>query len=181
MQNNFRKLSIVTYPNPILEQESSLVSFPLDTETRELIANMWFTVKEQGIGLAAPQVGVNKQICIISLSQDQELLKEVKKYKLKQADFLMINPKIIWQSELQNLMIEGCLSFPGEYWKIWRPANISVEFYNEEGQKQILKNLKGWLARVIQHEVDHLNGKLFIKKGGIKLETRELKNFKFVD
>lgn len=174
-----KQLPLITYPHPILETKAANVCFPLDTETIDLIEAMWQTVREQGVGLAAPQVGVSKQICIISLSEDPELLKEVKKMNKKRgkkipSDFVMINPEIIWQSELQSLMVEGCLSFPGEYYRIWRPANITVQFQDQKGELQVLQNIGGWLARVIQHEVDHLNGQIFTKKGGLKIEESSL-------
>jgi peptide deformylase len=160
-------LSIVTYPNPILEAKAAEVTFPLDQETKSLIKNMWATVKGIGVGLAAPQVNISKQICLIHL-------KEVEKGK-QAKDILMINPKITFFSELEAQMVEGCLSFPGEFWKIWRAANITVEYQNEQGKNQKLR-ATGWISRVIQHEIDHLNGEIFIKKGGEKIEEKELQD-----
>ncbi len=160
-------LPIVTYPNPILESKAQEVIFPLNQESKTLIKNMWATVKGIGVGLAAPQVGVSKQICLIHL-------KEVEKGK-QAKDILMINPKITFFSELEAQMVEGCLSFPGEFWKIWRPANIIVEYQNEQGKKQKLR-ASGWISRVIQHEIDHLNGEIFIKRGGEKIEEKELQD-----
>jgi len=162
-------LSIVTYPDPVLENEAEDVHFPLNAQTKQLIADMWEVVKGKGVGLAAPQVGVSKKICIIHLSEDPDLRKKFK----KKADFVMINPKITFGSELESLMVEGCLSFPDEYYQIWRPANIMVEYYTEEGKKKTLR-AKGWLSRIIQHEVDHLHGKIFIKMGGTKITDADL-------
>lgn len=160
-------LTIITYPNPILEQVAQDVTFPLDNETKDLIKNMWTTVKELGVGLAAPQVGVSKRICLIHLAN-------VEKGK-SAKDLLVINPKITFYSKLEAQMIEGCLSFPDEFWKIWRPANIEIEYQDERGN---LKKLKAtnWLSRVIQHEVDHLKGEIFIKKDGEKIEEKDLQN-----
>lgn len=160
-------LSIVTYPNRILDTPAQDVSFPLDNETKNLINQMWSVVKEKGVGLAAPQVGVSKKICLIHLS-------EVERGRNKK-DILMINPEVTFESRVQSLMVEGCLSFPGEYWKIWRSSNITVEYYNVHGKKQKLR-AGGWLARVILHEVDHLNGKVFILKGGQKIDEKDLEN-----
>jgi len=160
--------SIITYPNPILEQQASEITFPLNTENKELIQEMWEMVKGKGVGLAAPQLGVSKKICIIHLSEDKELRK-----RFKQPDFVMINPKITFTSKLESLMIEGCLSFPSDYYEIWRPANIVVEYYNEQGQKKSIR-AKDWLSRVIQHEIDHLNGNIFIKMGGKKIKDEDL-------
>jgi len=164
------KLKILTYPAQTLIKKADKLEFPLDVNTKDLIKKMWATVKRQGIGLAAPQVGVGKQICIIKLSEDEALAKD-----FKQADFLMINPRITFYSKIANEMVEGCLSFPGEFYKIVRPANIIVEFFDEQGKKNTLR-AKSWLSRVIQHEVDHLNGNLFINQGGTKLELEDIKN-----
>ena len=165
-------LPIVTYPAPVLSTPAAEVKFPLDPVTQQLIADMWDTVRGQGIGLAAPQVGVGKQICIIHLSTTE---------KGRQAkDFVMINPRITFYSQSEHLMVEGCLSFPDEYYKIWRPANITVEYQDENGKKRTLK-AKEWLSRVIQHEVDHLNAKLFINLGGEKMRPEELEGEEIVD
>lgn len=165
-------LSIVTYPNPVLSKPAAEVTFPLSDSTKTLIAQMWETVKDQGVGLAAPQVGVSKQICIIHLSTTE---------KGKQAkDIVMINPKITFFSQTEHLMVEGCLSFPGEYFKIWRPANIIVEYMDEQGKKKTLR-AKDWLSRVIQHEVDHLAGRLFINIGGEKIAEEDLEKSEVVD
>ena len=158
-------LSIVTYPNPVLEREAATVSFPLSDADKQLIKDMWTTVKDQGVGLAAPQVGVSKQICIIHLA-DSEKGRQAK-------DIVMINPQLLFQSETENLMVEGCLSFPGEYYKIWRPANIVVTYQDEQGRSRKLRAGE-WLSRVIQHEVDHLNGRIFTTLGGEKIEESEL-------
>ncbi len=165
-------LSIITYPNPVLDQVAQEVTFPLNEATETLIRDMWATVKSQGVGLAAPQVGVSKQICIINLASSEQ--------GAQAKDIVMINPQIIFYSQMEYQMTEGCLSFPGEYYKIWRPANITVEYYDEKGKKRTLK-AKDWLARVVQHEVDHLNGNLFINLGGEKVDEKELEENSVVD
>jgi peptide deformylase len=167
-------LPIITYPNPVLDLQAEEVKFPLDKATKTLIKNMWDTVKDQGVGLAAPQVGVSKQICIIHLNED------IRGKGHKELDFVMINPKITFYSQLEHNMVEGCLSFPDQFYEIWRPANITVEYMDEKGKKKILKG-KDWLSRVIQHEVDHLQGKLFINMGGKKITENDIKNKHVVD
>ena len=175
-------MKILTYPNPILDQVAAKVNLPLSLENQNLIRQMHKFVQKKGVGLAAPQIGGSLQMCIINLSDDQSLAK-----KYKTPDFVMINPQIIFESQVKSLMVEGCLSFPGEYWKIWRSANITASFDTIYNWKEFLngatpimkkqKNLvaKEWLARVILHEVDHLAGKLFINMNGEKLppETDE--------
>ncbi len=168
-------LKIHSYPTKILSQSAAEVAFPLDLETKNLIRDMWETVEDSGVGLAAPQVDVSKRICIITL--DPEMLP--KKLKIKN-NFVMINPEITFYSEVTCNIIEGCLSFPEQYYKIVRPQNIVVKFQNEKGKWQEIK-ANGWLSRVIQHEVDHLNGQLFINKGGQKIEPEKLDRSQVVD
>jgi peptide deformylase len=112
------KLPIITYPHPTLSKVAETVQFPLTLKDKALIANMWQTVDAIGVGLAAPQVDVSKQICIINMNR--EMLKN-KKQKLR---FVIINPKIIKQTGSCN-MVEGCLSFPNEYWQIVRPREVA--------------------------------------------------------
>jgi peptide deformylase len=168
-------LKIVTYPDPILSLQAKPVEFPLSSSVKGLIRDMWHTVDGIGVGLAAPQVGHSLQMCIIGLDPDRI----PKKQKIKN-NFVMINPKITFQSELQSKMIEGCLSFPEEFWQINRSSNIIVEFFNEKGKKEIIK-ATSWLARVILHEVDHLNGSLFINMGGKKLKKDDFDDSDIVD
>jgi peptide deformylase len=165
-------LEIITYPNPILDLQAQSVQFPLSPQDKTLIADMWQTVDSKGVGLAAPQVSVSKKICIICL--DPEMMPKSQKIK---NNFVMINPEITFSSQVKANIIEGCLSFPEQYYKIIRPSNIIAKFQNEKGKWQHLK-ASGWLSRVIQHEVDHLNGKLFINMGGQKIETDDIKNRK---
>jgi peptide deformylase len=159
--------TIITYPNPILEAKSQDVIFPLNQKTLDIINTMWSSVKTHGVGIAASQVGYNLNMFIVNLSEDPE-----EKRKLKIPDFLVINPKIIFYSEVQNYMIEGCLSFPDQYGYVKRPANIAVEYFDQNGKKQLLK-CKGMLSRVIQHEYDHLLGKIFIKNPTYKALSLE--------
>jgi peptide deformylase len=168
-------LKIRTYPTEILSKPAQTVQFPLDNETKKLIYDMWDTVRDAGVGLAAPQVDVSKQICIITL--DPEMIP--KKSKMKN-NFVMINPVVTFFSEVECSIIEGCLSFPKQYYKIIRPQNIIVKFQNEKGKWEELK-ANGWLSRVIQHEVDHLNGELFIFKGGTKIEPKEARDEGIID
>jgi peptide deformylase len=167
-------MKILTYPNPILDKEAEDVKFPLDGATKNLIKDMWKVVEGKGVGLAAPQVGVSKKLCIVHLTDD------IRGKKSTQKDFIIINPKIVFSSVLEAQMIEGCLSFPDQYYEIWRPANIILEYFDEKGKKHTLR-AKDWLARIILHEVDHLYGKLFINMDGRKLTEKELAHKTVVD
>jgi peptide deformylase len=160
---------IVIYPDPVLLNGTKDVTFPIDEKTQEVIDDLWSLVKGKGVGLAAPQIGEALNICIITLSENEE---EAKKSKIQ--DFIMINPKITFLSEVKSRMIEGCLSFPDQWYWVIRPANIAVEYFDESGKKQVLK-AKNWISRIIQHEIDHLQGKIFINHPTAKkIEPSEL-------
>ena len=160
------KLPIITYPHPTLSKVAELVKFPLSAKDQDLIKNMWQTVDEIGVGLAAPQVDVSLQICIINMSKDMV------KNKKQKLQFVIINPKIVRQTGSCS-MIEGCLSFPDEYFQIVRSSQVEVEYFDENGKKNKLK-ADGWLGRVLLHEIDHLGGKLFINEGGKKLKQEDI-------
>jgi peptide deformylase len=168
-------LKIYSYPTQILQAKSQKVEFPLSAQTKNLIRDMWETVEDKGVGLAAPQVNESLQICIICL--DPEMLPKNQKIK---NNFVLINPEIVFYSQVECKIIEGCLSFPSEYYEIQRPQNIVVNYQDEKGKLQQIK-ASGWLSRVIQHEVDHLNGELFINKGGRKIEPEKVDKSKIVD
>ena len=104
-----------------------------------------------GIGLAGVQVGVLKRLIVIDISKDKE----------KKNPLFLINPEIIFKSTKTSIYEEGCLSLPGYFAEIERPAECHVEYIDYEGKKKEIK-ASGLLATCIQHEVDHLNGILFI-------------------
>jgi peptide deformylase len=168
-------LKIYSYPTEILKSKAKKVDFPLPQEIKTLIRDMWETVEDKGVGLAAPQVNESLQVCIICL--DPEMLPKNQKIK---NNFVIINPEIIFYSQVECKIVEGCLSFPEQYYEIQRPQNIILNYQDEKGKPQQIK-ASGWLSRVIQHEVDHLNGELFINKGGRKIETSKVDKTKIVD
>ncbi len=142
-------LEIITYPNKVLEQPSIPIKDVTDLRIKNLINEMVKTMRaHNGLGLAAPQVGHNLQLFIAEV--DNQLL-------------TFINPEIQKLSGKEVKMEEGCLSFPGKYIDITRPNKVKIKFTNSNGQKQILKT-SGLLARVIQHEFDHLRGILFTER-----------------
>jgi len=136
--------------NPILRAKSKPVS-EITKEIQELVANMKETLAqaENGIGLAAPQVGKNLQIFVI----DPELAKEEKT--------VFVNPIITKLSKNKVILEEGCLSLPGDWHELARPEKVTIKALDENGQKFKFR-AKGTLARLIVHEVDHLNGVLFV-------------------
>ncbi|MCP4522708.1 MAG: peptide deformylase [Candidatus Gracilibacteria bacterium] len=111
--------------------------------------------KNGGVGLAAPQVGYNKRLIVVSLLKDWD-----------DEDFktiMMMNPEIIEHSESMDIEEEGCLSVPGAKGKVKRFMNVKLKFLDSKGKEKILK-LQGLSARIVQHEIDHIDGVLFVDK-----------------
>ena len=122
----------------------------IDDKIKELVADMIETMHAQdGVGLAAPQVGILKRVVVIDLYDDKE-------------PYVLINPEIIKEKGEQEVD-EGCLSFPNQFAKIIRPEEVTVRAKDIDGKEYTLKG-KGLLAQAISHEVDHLNGILFVDK-----------------
>ena len=141
---------ILTEPDPFLRQKSLDVSV-VNNETRELMDDMLETMYDApGIGLAAIQVGIPKRIIVIDLSKEEE-----------KRPLYFINPKIILKSNNNATYEEGCLSVPGQFAEIDRPDRCHINYLDYNGEKQELK-AEGLLATCIQHEMDHLEGILFI-------------------
>jgi peptide deformylase len=159
MQRNFAGyiLEIVKYPAPVLSQPGEPVT-EFDNDLRKLVADMFETTyASQGIGLAAPQVGVSKRVTVIDLSMGKD-----PKDKL-----VLVNPEITF-SEGKLYEEEGCLSFPDIREKIVRAARIRIRAQNEHG-KWFEMDGDDLLSRCMQHEIDHLNGMLFIfRMSGLK-------------
>ena len=150
MAQKKHQLKIVTLPAENLTKPSEKVKFPLPSDFSRLIAEMIRVCrKSHGIGLAAPQVGLNIRLVIINLEA----------YGVK--PFPLINPEITKTSANKVEAEEGCLSIPGIYGVIKRPEKVDVRAQTPEG-KTIEFKADGLLARVAQHEVDHINGVLFI-------------------
>ena len=142
---------ILTEPDPFLRQKSTNVEI-VDDETRSLMDDMLETMyAAPGIGLAAIQIGVPKRVIVIDLSRDEE----------KKAPLYFINPEIITNSNNDATYEEGCLSVPGQFAEISRPDKCKVKFLDYNGKEKILET-EGLLATCIQHEMDHLEGILFI-------------------
>ncbi len=140
--------------NKILRTQAEPVD-KITPEIRELIRKMKKIMKaSNGVGLAAPQIGIQKQIFVA------ELLYEGEENGIFYA---VINPKITNISKEKEKLEEGCLSLPKLYGEVERPKKIQVEYLDEMGKKKRLK-ASGLLARIFQHEIDHLNGGLFVDK-----------------
>jgi peptide deformylase len=144
--------SIITIPDPVLREVCAPIE-TVDDDVRALADDMLDTMYDApGIGLAASQIGILKRIFVLDVAKDEEAPKE---------PMVFINPKIVWSSEDLSVYQEGCLSIPEYFEDVERPAEVTVQFMNREGAEQEVK-ADGLLATCIQHELDHLNGKLFI-------------------
>ncbi len=142
-------LPIVEYPDPVLRKKCEKIKDPLNPEIQKLITEMIKSMKaNNGMGLAAPQVGKSLRLCIVE--ENGQL-------------YVLINPKIKSRSSEKTLGEEGCLSFPGKFLNIERSEKVKVRCLNEKGEKIKLK-ASGLLARAFQHETDHLEGILFIDR-----------------
>jgi peptide deformylase len=145
-------LTIVKYPEPVLEQPGEPVT-EFNAELRKFVADMFETTyASQGIGLAAPQVGVSKRITVVDLSMGKDPAKKL----------VLINPEII-SSEGRQYEEEGCLSFPDIREKVMRAAKVRIRAQDENG-KWFEMDGDELLARAFQHEIDHLDGVLFIDR-----------------
>ena len=145
------KRNIVIEPDPILRKKSEKLE-KVDLEIQKFLDDMLDTMySAPGIGLAAVQVGVLKRLIVVDISKEDE----------KKKPLFLINPIITQKSDNTSIHEEGCLSLPGYFAEIERPAECQVEYLDYNGNKQSLK-AKGLLSTCIQHEIDHLNGILFI-------------------
>jgi peptide deformylase len=150
---------IVTHPAPVLRKKARKIT-DFGPELQSLIDDMVETMREApGVGLAAPQVGVPLQLIVIEYSEKAEEPENEDPPKL----YTIVNPEIIRFSDDMELGTEGCLSIPGFVGDVERPLAITLKGQNRRGKPLRIK-ADGWLARIFQHEVDHLNGVLFIDR-----------------
>jgi peptide deformylase len=151
--------TIVTLPEPVLRRKAKPIT-KFDKDLQILIDDMLDTMRDApGVGLAAPQVNVLQQLAVIEYSEDEDDEEEDAKPRPKKL-YVIINPEIIKASEEKVMGVEGCLSIPGLIGKVERHQAIQVKALNRHGSPVKLK-VDGWLARIFQHEIDHLNGVLF--------------------
>lgn len=143
------ELKIVEYPNPILLKKTEPILDVKKASIKKLISDMLETMEENnGVGLAAPQVGKSLRLCVI---------------RVEDETYILINPRITYKSYLKEIWEEGCLSFPGKFIPVKRHKKVRVKAKNELGEEVTLK-ADGLLSRALQHEIDHLDGKVFIEK-----------------
>ena len=145
-------LPIITLPDPLLRVESKPVEC-VDDDMRKLIADMFETMYEApGIGLAGIQVAVNRRVLVMDIVRDEDTVGE---------PIAMINPEIVWRSDTPRVHEEGCLSIPEMFAEVERPRAVRVTYLDEQGRPEEML-CEDLLATVVQHEIDHLDGLLFI-------------------
>lgn len=144
-------LPILTAPDPLLKKKAKPVK-AVDDDIRKLMDDMLETMYDApGIGLAAPQVGVSKRVIVLDISKDNEDAQPLK----------MANPEIIWESDDIKTYEEGCLSVPEQYAEVKRPSHVKVRYLDYQNEIREIE-ADELLAICIQHEMDHLDGILFI-------------------
>jgi peptide deformylase len=157
---------IISLPDPRLR----LVSEPLarvDGSVRLLMRDMLETMYDApGIGLAAIQIGIPQRLVVIDLAKKEE----------EPRPLYLVNPEIVWSSQERSSYEEGCLSIPEYYEEIERPARVKARFLDQDGKRQEIE-AEGVLATALQHEIDHLNGVLFIDYLSRLKRDRVIKKF----
>tara|TARA_B100000085_G_C18332303_1_gene426826 strand:+ start:128 stop:643 length:516 start_codon:yes stop_codon:yes gene_type:complete len=143
---------LVYVPNPLLRQKADKIKSVGNDEIKIAKKMMQIMLEAPGVGLAANQIGILKQIVTIFFV-DQETKEQIQ--------YTLFNPNIISYSQEKIIMEEGCLSLPEQFAEIERPQNIELE-YLDENNKLIKKEVSGVESRILQHEIDHLSGKLFV-------------------
>ena len=158
---NLKVLQIRTVGDPILHEKSKNIDINnINKEILDIIENLKFTLNStKGFGIAAPQVGINKRIIVIQVDKESCSYSDCEDVPTT----IMINPTWKQLSDETTIEFEGCLSVPSIRGKVKRYSNIEVTYYNENGEK-IVKQVKGFTARDIQHECDHLDGVVFLDK-----------------
>ena len=150
---------IITLPNPVLRRKARKVT-DFSPELQTLIDDMIETMRaEPGVGLAASQVGVSLRVIVVEYGEENEAGEEIIPHKL----YIVVNPELTKLSPETITGIEGCLSVPGYVGNVERHVSLNVKGFNRHGQPVTIKAID-WLARIFQHEVDHLDAILFVDR-----------------
>jgi len=147
-----RSIGVRIYGDEVLRRKGAPVE-QFDEELRELIRRMVETmIVEEGVGLAAPQVGVSRRVAVVNPEPDNP-----------DALITLVNPRIVSIGDQTSCVEEGCLSVPGVRSKVTRPVEIEIEYQDERGERHC-KKVDGLVSRIMQHEIDHLDGVLFVDR-----------------
>lgn len=146
-------MKIITVPDPVLKTVAQPVARVDDAIRRQMDEMLTTMYNAPGIGLAANQVSLLNRVLVMDLSEREGTDEK--------APIFMANPEIIWKSEEPSVMEEGCLSIPGQFAEVQRPAKVRVKYLGYNNEEAELE-AEGLLSHCVQHEIDHLNGVLFI-------------------
>lgn len=174
-------------PSAVLRQVATPIESVNDA-VRTIFDDMLETMyDDNGIGLAAPQVGISKRLITMDLQEDvrgvdernagNEIDINLETGKPKKKIYYIANPEVVWESDETDICMEGCLSVPGMFAEVVRPAQVHVKYLDYNGKEQIMK-ASGLLSACIQHEIDHLDGVLFIDYLSKMKKDRFLKKLK---
>jgi peptide deformylase len=151
--------TIVSLPDPVLRRKARPVT-RFDSNLQTLIEDMIETMRAApGVGLAAPQVNISQRLIVVEYAEHEDN-EDMEEKPVKKKLYVMLNPEIIKTSEETVPGVEGCLSVPGVVGEVERFSMIQVKGLNRHGKPMKVK-VEGWLARIFQHEIDHLNGVVF--------------------
>lgn len=171
------RLEIVKYGDPVLRKITSRV-IKFDKSLKKLIEDMFETMyASEGIGLAAPQVGVSKRVLVLDVDYpsrryENEKEKGEKKDENIYNPMVLVNP-VIFQHEGEMDSYEGCLSFPGVFFKVKRYQKIAIRYQDILGKERKLESEGNLLCRCLQHEIDHLDGKLMVDRPADEVEMKK--------
>lgn len=164
---------IVTIPDPVLRRKAHKVT-NFDKDLQNFISDMVDTLRDApGVGLAAPQVGVSERIVVVEYGDDEDESVPKKLYAL-------VNPEIVQASEETETALEACLSIPGLVGEVERFSKITIKGQNKSGKPVKIK-VEGWLARIFQHEIDHLDAVLYTDRATRVWQPKEDEELKIAD
>ena len=148
---------VIKLPHPTLRRKAhKIVEF--NTDLQQLIEDMIETMRDEpGVGLAAPQVNISQRLIVVEYPEDDS------NPNVKPKVYVLANPELVQVSDKKEKGIEGCLSVPNLYGEVERSQSVTVRGQNRHGKYVTIK-ANGWLARIFQHEIDHLNGILFVDR-----------------
>jgi peptide deformylase len=150
--------TIVTLPDPILRRKARAVT-TFDKKLQTVIDDMIETMRDApGVGLAAPQIGISDRLIVVEYYENEQA--EEAEEEAKKKVWVMLNPEIVKASDEKVMGVEGCLSVPNLVGEVERHEAVQIKGLNRHGQPMRVK-VSGWLARIFQHEIDHLNGVVF--------------------
>jgi peptide deformylase len=152
--------TIVTLPDPVLRRKARPVT-KFDEKLQTLIDDMVDTMRDApGVGLAAPQVGISERVIVVEYAEPEEVEEGEEPKEVEPKLYVMVNPEIVKSSSETVVGVEGCLSIPTLVGEVERAHEVRIKGLNRRGQPMKLK-ADGWLARIFQHEIDHVNGVVF--------------------